>query len=213
MSRYPKTNREEFTSRSKYLTEQEIKISKEFGKEYFDGDRKFGLGGYYYDPKFFTNVVEDFIKYYQISENDKILDVGCGKGFMLFDFIRLLPNISIAGIDISKYCYDNAISIVKPFITIGSCDELPYEDNSFDFVFSIATIHNLEINGIRKSLQEIMRVTRKGAFIKVNAYSNQSELDRIKGWNIVASDPLSCDQWFTLFHETGFKYDYDFFVP
>ena len=132
---------------------------------------------------------------------------------MLFDFVRLLPNISIAGIDISKYCYDNAISVVKPFISIGSCDELPYEDNSFDFVFSIATIHNLEINGIRKSLAEIKRVTRKGAFIKVNAYSNQDELERINGWNIVASDPLSCDQWLTIFNETGYNYDYDFFVP
>lgn len=213
MDRYPKTNRNEYASRINELTPEEVKISKQFGKEYFDGERKYGLGGYHYDPKFFTPVVEDFAKYYGIKSNDRILDVGCAKGFMLFDFLRLIPDLSVAGIDISTYCYERAISTVKPFITIGSCDHLPYLDNSFDYVFSIATIHNLDRAGIVQSLREIVRVTKKGAFIKVNGYENAEQKAKIKGWNIVASDPFSYLEWEEIFDEAGYVYDYDFFVP
>ena len=213
MARYPTAARGSFLKRREVLTDDEVNISKEFGREYFDGDRKFGLGGYHYDPKFFTPVVEDFIKYYGIQSGDRILDIGCAKGFMLYDFTRLVPGISVSGIDVSKYCMEQAISPMKPFIVEGSCDELPYPDNSFDFVFSIATIHNLDERGIEKSLREIVRVTKKGAFIKVNGYSNDEERERINGWNIVASKPLAVEKWIDLFAKTGYQYDFDFFVP
>jgi hypothetical protein len=213
MSRYPKTTRDSLLGRVGELSDEEKAISKAFSKEYFDGDRRFGLGGYYYDPRFFGPVVEDFIRYYGIKPGDRILDVGSAKGFMLFDFMRLAPGILVAGIDISEYCYDNAISTVRPFLSIGSCDKLPFPARSFDYVFSIATIHNLDRDGIRRSLREIVRVTRKGAFIKVNGYANDEERRRINAWNIVASEPLSVDEWLAIFEETGYVYDYEFFVP
>ena len=213
MSRYPKTARESLLGRVYQLSADEKAISKAFGKEYFDGDRRFGLGGYYYDPKFFGLVVSDFISYYGIKPSDRILDVGSAKGFMLFDFMRILPGVSVAGIDISEYCHEMAISTIRPFLSIGSCDELPFLDDSFDYTFSIATIHNLDKEGIKRSLREIVRVTRKGAFIKVNGYANEEERRRINEWNIVASEPLSIPEWLAIFEETGYVYDYDFFVP
>ena len=213
MARYPKTARDTLLGRVGELSDEEMVKSKSFGKEYFDSDRRFGLGGYYYDPSFFEPVVADFIRYYGIKSGDRILDVGSAKGFMLFDFMRLAPGVSVAGIDISEYCYDNAISTVRPFLSIGSCDNLPFADRSFDYTFSIATIHNLDREGIRNSLREIVRVTRKGAFIKVNGYASEEEKKRIDAWNIVASEPLSVAEWLAVFEETRYVYDYEFFVP
>ena len=213
MRNYPKTSRSSFINRVSNLTVEEINRSKEFGYDYFDGDRKYGLGGYYYDPRFFSKVASDFYNHYELSENASVLDVGCGKGFMLYDFQRKYPKLNLAGLDISEYCYNNCIPSIKPFFNIGSCDELPYKDNSFDLVISIATIHNLHIDGVKKSLKEIMRVTRKYAFIKVNGHTNQLEKIKIDGWNIVAQTSLSVDEWLALFEEVGYEGDYDFFVP
>jgi SAM-dependent methyltransferase len=213
MARYPVTNRQDYLDRSSILTKDEIKVAKQFGKEYFDGDRKFGLGGYYYNEKFFDLVVEDFIEHYKLNENSSLLDIGSGKGFMLHDFKRKIPQLNVAGIDISKYCYENAMKSVKPYLQIGSCDQLPFDDNSFDLVISIATIHNLDKSGVKKSLEEIVRVTRESAFIKVNGYKTEEEKKKLQGWNLVANTILHEDEWLELFNVTGYIYDYDFFVP
>ena len=156
MKNYPKQDRQNYISRKETLSADEISISRKFDKEYFDGDRKYGYGGYYYDPKFFTQVVRDFVDYYSLKDGSKILDVGCGKGFMLYDFMNLNPSFKLFGLDISKY-YENCIDeIIKQNFIIGSCDKLPYEDNSFDLVISISTIHNLDVEGVKRSLKKLI---------------------------------------------------------
>lgn len=213
MKNYPKTNRSNFLKRTKEINKSDIVTSRKFGKEYFDGDRKYGYGGYHYDPKFFTKVVDDFKNHYNLNANSKVLDIGCGKGFMLYDFKKLIPKISIRGIDISKYCYDNCIPEIKEFFDIGSCDSLPYKDHSFDLVISISTIHNLDLAGVRKSLYEINRVSKKNSFIKINGYKNNDEKEKIEGWNLVAKTTLHEDNWLKLFKEVNYIGDYDFFKP
>jgi SAM-dependent methyltransferase len=212
MHRYPKSFRENFLSRNN-AGHSVISKAKEFGEEYFDGSREMGLGGYYYDPKYFTNVVDDFVRYYELNAHSSILDIGCAKGFMLHDFMLRLPGVKVAGIDISEYCLKKAISTAAPFLQKGCCSNLPYEDGSYDLVISIATIHNLPREGVIKSLNEIVRVTRSNAFIKVNGYTTDEERDKLFGWNLVAETILHVDEWRELFHKTGYIYDYDFFVP
>lgn len=150
MRSYPETDRSDLLSIREEVTKEDRIIAKKFGQDYFDGPRRLGLGGYYYNPKYFTNVVRDFIDQYKLKSNAKILDVGCGKGFMMKDFKDALPDAEIYGIDISEYCYENAMVEVKDNIKIGSCDDLPYPDNYFDLVISIATIHNLDKDGVKK---------------------------------------------------------------
>ena len=104
MKRYPKSVRDNIIKDKKKVSNEDIKIARQFGKEYFDGERWQGLGGYYYNSKYFTPVVEDFISHYGLTDESKILDVGCGKGFMLHDFKKALPNVSLAGIDNTKNC-------------------------------------------------------------------------------------------------------------
>ncbi len=213
MSRYPKTNRDNWIDRNYEVNVDTLKKAKEFGFDYFDGQRKMGLGGYYYDPKFFTNVVEDFAKYYQLNEKNSILDIGCAKGFMLHDFSLRVPGVKVVGLDISEYCLKNAISTMSPYLVWGCCSKLPFENESFDLIISLSTIHNLPLNGVEKALKEIVRVTKKNAFIRVNGYSNDEERKRLFGWNLVADTILHQEEWLELFHKTGYIYDYDFFVP
>lgn len=213
MKNYPKTKRSEFFHRSEELTAEEINIAKSFGREYFDGERKFGLGGYYYNPKFFTRVAQDLFNHYELKKDAHILDVGCGKGFMLYDFQRQYPFLSVAGLDISEYCYENCLPSVKPFFKLGSCDYLPYADNTFDLVISIATIHNLDVDGVKRSLREIERVGKGKSFIKVNGYLTDDEKKALKGWNLVANTILHQEEWFQLFDEVGYTGDFEFFTP
>ena len=211
MSRYPVTQRNSIINERVKVSDSDRKIAQRFDKEYFDGPRRLGMGGYSYDSKFFTPVVEDIIKYYGLTDESSILDVGCAKGFMLHDFKVALPSCTIAGLDISKYCLENSMESVKPFLKYGSCNKLPYEDNSFDLVVSIATIHNLDIDGVKESLKEIMRVTRKYAFIKVNGYRTQKECDNLNNWNLVAKTILHVDEWVSIFNEIGYTEDYYWF--
>ena len=213
MRRYPKTVRDALVEERAEVTEEERAVARRFGEEYFDGPRRLGLGGYSYDPKYFQPVVEDMIAHYGLTDDSAILDVGCAKGFMLHDLKAALPGCSVAGIDISTYCLERAIEDVKPFLQCASCDELPFEDDSFDLVVSIATIHNLDLAGVKKSLKEIMRVTRRHAFIKVNGHHNDAERIAFDKWNLVAKTSLHVDDWKRLFGEAGYTGDYSWFTP
>lgn len=213
MRRYPRSERKNLLGERQTVSEHERRIARQFGPEYFDGERRLGLGGYYYNPRFFAPVVQDMISHYQLEEQAAILDVGCGKGFMLKDFRDALPHATLKGLDISSYCLENAHPDVAEELVLGSCDCLPYEDDSFDLVIAIATIHNLDESGVRSSLREIMRVSKSAAYIKVNGYRTEGERRRIEQWNLVAKTSLSVESWKALFREEGYTGDYSFFVP
>tara|TARA_B100002049_G_C16057594_1_gene366536 strand:+ start:270 stop:929 length:660 start_codon:yes stop_codon:yes gene_type:complete len=212
LKKYPKTKRD-LSKRGNEKTEEDRIIARRFDKEFFDGDRKNGYGGYYYNSKFWTEVVKDLNNFYKLKSGSKILDIGCGKGFMLFDFMKLNPNFVLEGIDISDYAITNAVPEVKKFLKIGDAKSLPYEDNSFDLVISINTTHNLEINQCKKALSEMERVSRKDKYLIVDAYSNEIEKDRIFAWNLTAKTILSTNEWISLFEEAGYTGHYYWFEP
>jgi len=209
---YPRSERSSATRHTKRKTEYRA-IASQFGREYFDGSRETGYGGYTYDPRFWSPVVPDFIAHFEISQASSVLDVGCGKGFMLFDFQAELPGLSIAGLDVSHYAIENALPEVRRSLQIGNALELPFPDNSFDFVFSINTIHNLNEWGCVQALSEIERVARRGSFVVVDAFQNQLERDKIFAWNLTAKTILSTERWKELFKQAGFQGDYYWFTP
>jgi ubiquinone/menaquinone biosynthesis C-methylase UbiE len=150
------------------------------------------------------------IKYYKLNNNSKILDIGCAKGFMMYEFKKYLPNCVVKGIDISRYCKIHAKKQIKKYIRIGTCEKLPYPDKYFDFVVSISTIHNVTKNGIKKSLKEIVRVAKKYSFIRVKAYNTLTEKKKIDEWNIVAKSNFNKKTWLKFFKETNYSGDYQF---
>jgi SAM-dependent methyltransferase len=212
LKNYPKTKRKT-EERYKTKKDENIQIARKFGKEFFDGDRDFGYGGYEYNSKYWKDVVSDFIKYYQLDNNSSILDVGCAKGFMLFEFKKYLPNIKIRGIDISEYAINNSKEEVKKHLDVGTASNLPYEDNSYDCVISITTIHNLNREECGKSLREIERVSKKNSFITVDAYSNDYEKKLMSQWNLTALTVMHTNEWKIFFEENGYSGDYYWFKP
>ena len=90
---------------------------------------------------------------------------------------------------------------------------MPFEDNSFDVVISVTTIHNLDYEGCIRSLKEIERVSKKGAFITVDAYRDEEEKRRMYAWNLTAKTILHVDEWRELFDKAGYTGNYYWFMP
>ena len=212
MANYPKAKRN-LEQRAAEKTDEERSIARQFGKDFFDGDRRYGYGGYSYHSRFWEPVIPTFKEFYNLTAESRVLDVGCGKGFMLYDFAQLIPEIMVAGIDISEYAIANAKEEVKPFVKVGDARELPFENDSFDLVISITTVHNLEREGCKKSLQELERVSSGGKFITVDAYFNDEEKKRMDMWNLTALTYMHTDEWKDFFEEAGYTGDYHWFIP
>ncbi len=212
LENYPKTERK-VEERGQEKTEEDRSIGRQFGKEYFDGDRRYGYGGYSYQPRFWQPVVPTFIDYYGLDDECTILDVGCAKGFMMKDFSDALPGIDIKGVDISKYAIEHALEQMKPNIQWANATNLPFEDKSFDLVISINTIHNLPLEECQQALKEIQRVSRRDAFITVDAYRTPEEKKRMDAWNLTAQTYMSVDEWKKLFKAVGYEGDYFWFIP
>lgn len=212
MAFYPKSKRN-VEERGISKTEQDRALARKFGKEFFDGDRSHGYGGFNYHPRFWQPVIPTFQKYWSLNSESSVLDIGCAKGFMLHDFAQLIPGITVKGIDISNYAIENAIEDMRPNVQVASAVDLPFPDKSFDVTISVTTIHNLEGDELIKALQEIERVSRKGSFITVDAYRDDTEKERMLAWNLTAKTILHVDEWRTLFKEAGFTGDYYWFMP
>lgn len=211
LKNYPKTKRD--LSKRSQKTKEHQEIARKFGKEFFDGTRDTGYGGFKYDKRFWDLVVQDFIKYYNLNNNSSILDVGCGKGFMLYDFSRYLPKAKITGIDISEYAIENSIDQMKDSLFVADCKSLPFKDNEFDLVISINTIHNHDLENCSKSISEIERVSKKDSFIVVDAYNSEAEKESLFSWNLTAKTILHTSEWKKLFQDNKFSGDYYWFCP
>ena len=183
-------------------------LALKFSKEYFDGTREQGYGGYNYDGRWIP-VAQKIIQLFDLKDNSNFLDIGCAKGFLLYDLNNINPNINLYGLDISEYAKEKAYNKIKNKIIIGNCKNLDYPNNFFNGVVAINTIHNLEIEDCLKAIKEIQRVSNGNAFIQVDAYRNDKELMVFKDWMLTAKTYLKPEQWIKLFKEanyTGYYY-------
>ena len=212
LKNYPKTKRN-LDERANTKTEEDREIARKFDKNFFDGDRRHGYGGFTYQSRFWKPCMPTFIDYWNLNYNSTILDVGCGKGFMLYDLSRAIPGIKVSGVDISEYAIQNSMLDIKQNLKVGNAKSLDYDDNSFDVVISINTIHNLDQDECGKALQEIERVSKGKSFITVDAFTNEEEKKRMDAWNLTAKTILSVEDWKTFFNEVGYTGDFFWFIP
>src|SRR2546427_551163 len=150
----PKPN---VNARAEAKTEEIIRISREYGELYFDGPRSYGYGGYRYDGRWIP-VAEDMVRHFDLKPGDRVLDVGCAKGFLVKDLLKACPGLDAFGLDISEYALKKCEPEVIGRLHLGSAVSLPFPDNSFKAVISLNTVHNLDRAGCITALREMERL-------------------------------------------------------
>jgi SAM-dependent methyltransferase len=211
LDRYPRSNRA-IDERGAALSEDVRIVARRHGREFFDGDRRFGYGGYNYHPRFWTETVKRWRDYYSLADTASVLDVGAAKGFTLHDFSLLMPNATFVGLDISEYAVTNAKPEARSKLVVGNARDLPFPDKSFDFVVSINTVHNLKRADCIQAIREIQRVSRGNSFLTVDAWRTEYERRRMEKWVLTAYTVLHVDDWRALFAEAGYTGDYHWFI-
>lgn len=181
----------------------------QWGYDYWDGSRDTGFGGYHYDGRW-RKVADAMIAAYGLASGMRILDVGCGKGFLLHDFKEACPGLHIEGIDISNYAVDHAMESVKPNLRVGTADELPWPDGNFDLVISINTLHNLYLPKLWKALEEMQRVGKKNRYLCVETYRNEREKVNLMYWQLTCRAFHTPAEWEWLFARTGYSGDHEY---
>lgn len=184
-------------------------VAKQWGYDYWDGERQYGYGGYTYDGRWLP-VAEDISNHYGLKPGDKILDIGCGKAFLLFEFTNAVPGVEVAGIDISEYGLENAKEEIRDNLKVGSCEELPWPDDTFDFVYTINTFHNLKVDQLKNAVQEMERVGNGKKWLCVESYRNEAEKANLLYWQLTCESFYRPEQWAWLYKEWGYTGDYGF---
>ena len=186
------------------------KIAKKYSKQYWDGNRKFGYGGYRYIDGYWKKTALRIIKNYSLKGNSKVLDIGCGKGFLIFEIKKLIPSINIVGIDNSQYAILNAKNEIKKNLRVFDArKKLPFKKKSFDLVISLGTLHNFSLKQLSSSIKEINRVGKK-SYIMIESYRNDQELFNLQCWALTCKTFLDEKDWIWFLKKNNFIGDHEF---
>ena len=205
LDRYPRACRD-IASRAAAAPAQRA-IAKRFGPEYFDGDRGQGYGGYRYDGRW-VPIAERLRDYYGLARGQRVLDVGCAKGFLLHDLRRVVPGLRVTGLDVSAYALAHAMDDVAGLVVRGSAERLPFTDCAFDLVISINALHNLGREDCMRALREIERVSRAHRYVQVDSWLNDEQREKFERWQLTAVTYSDPEGWRRLFREAGYAGDY-----
>ncbi len=184
--------------------------AKKYNFDYWDGDRKYGYGGYKYLPGRWKPVAEKLIEEYSLGPGSKVLDVGCGKGYLLYEMLLLQPDLDISGFDISEYAIENSHPEIRERLFQGKAEEkFNFKDKHFDLVISLGCIHNLNLNDVFTCVKEVQRVGKEG-YIMLESYRNEQELFNLQCWALTCETFLSNTEWEWLYHHLGYTGHYEF---
>jgi ubiquinone/menaquinone biosynthesis C-methylase UbiE len=184
-------------------------VARRFDEQYWDGDRRYGYGGYKYDGRW-SVVARELVKTYSLPPGARILDAGCGRGFLLHEFQRLLPDCAIAGFDVSAHALATAKEEVRPYLLKHDARErLPFADHSFDLAVSVNALHNLVPEDAARALSELERVATNG-YVVVESFRSVEELFNLQCWALTCETFFRPESWRWLFEIAGYRGDYEF---
>jgi SAM-dependent methyltransferase len=206
---HTRTERDYLGRVNAYPKAEAAKKAKQFDYDYWDGDREIGYGGYHYDGRW--RVVADALaEHYGLTAGQRVLDVGCGKGFLLYDLMQAVPGLDVRGIDVSEYAIEHAKEEVRDRLDMGTAASLPYESDTFDLVISINTLHNLYCYDVDSALREIQRVGRGHGYVVVESYRNEDEKANLLYWQLTCEMFCTPEEWTWWFERCGYTGDHAF---
>ena len=185
-------------------------LAKKYSFDYWDGDRRICYGGYKYIEGRWEKIAQEISNYYSLPPKAKILDIGCGKGFLLYDFLKVIPNAEVYGLDISEYAINNSKPEIRNRLQVGNANKLPWPDNTFDLVISIATLHNLHVYDLDMALREMERVGKNHKYLCVESYRNEEEKANLLYWQVTCEAFNTPEEWRWWFRQTSYSGDYSF---
>lgn len=188
-------------------TDEHVRISREYGEAYFDGPREYGYGGYRYDGRW-VPVARDMVAHFGLKPGDRVLDVGCAKGFLVKDLMQVCPGLEVFGVDVSPYALMHCEPEVVGRLHLGSADALPFPDGSFQAAISLNTVHNLERPDCVRALREMQRLAPGKGFVQVDSYRTPEQRAVFMDWVLTARYHDYPDGWIKAFAEAGYTGDY-----
>jgi SAM-dependent methyltransferase len=205
LDQYPKARRD-ISSRKRGQAANRA-AAKRYGREYFDGSREQGYGGYRYDGRW-QPIARRVIKNYGLKRGDRVLDIGCAKGYLVKDLCDACPGLEVIGVDVSAYALDHGHPDTKGKLLRASADALPFADGSFDAVLCINVIHNLDLDRCKNAIREIERLGCGKTYIQVDTYRNEAERELFLDWVLTAVTFGTLDFWRNMFVSAGYTGDY-----
>ncbi len=189
-----------------------MQIAKQYEKDYWDGDRRYGYGGYKYIAGRWKSVAEELIRIYKLNNQSSVLDVGCGKAYLLYEMKLLLPGLKIAGFDISVSGLEEAKKEIREFLFIHKAQDIyPFKENEFDLVISLGCFHNLRVFELQTALSEMERVGKHG-YVMLESFRNEQELFNLQCWALTCESFFDHEEWPWLFDHFGYTGDYEFII-
>lgn len=207
---YPQPKEPRFVGPNIRTIKNKIKASYR-DKEYYDGDRNNGYGGFKYDGRW-KKIVNSMCNEYGLTKDSSVLQIGCEKGFLLHDFHEKFPTMKICGYEMSDYPIENSMPSTKKYIKKGEYNVLPYDNNEFDFVIAIGVVYTLTLRDAISCLKEIQRVGKGKSFITLGSYNNEKEFKLFRYWSVLGSTILHTDEWVEVLNHAGFTGDYTFYT-
>lgn len=193
---YINLERDNMTNTDIYFENVLIQKAKNYEFEYFDGDRLYGYGGYYYASKYWEKTAHKIVNHYKLDNYSRILELGCAKGYLLYEIKKIIPQAKLIGLDISGYACAHAKEEVKDCIMLHDIrNKLPFNENSFDLVLAINVLSELELESCLDAINEISRVNNGASFITLNAWKNDLQKENLLKWNLTASSNYHIDDW------------------
>jgi SAM-dependent methyltransferase len=184
-------------------------VAGRFDADYWDGERQYGYGGYRYDGRW-RPLAQALAERYGLTAGSRVLDVGAGKGYLLYELTQVVPGIDVTGLDVSAYAIENAKDEVRSQLRVGHAAELPFADGAFDLVVSLGTLHSLPLSELWRALEEIERVGRAAKYVMVESYRDEREKANLLYWQLTCKSFYSVDDWAWLYRRVGYRGDYGF---
>ena len=185
-------------------------VAKQYEEQYWDGERRYGYGGYKYMTGWWKPVAQALIEKYNLTNVSSVLDVGCGKAFLLYELKLLLPNLRIEGFDISQHGLASAKEEIRnSLFSHRAQDPYPYDDNTFDLVISLGCFHNLRIFELETALAEVQRVGKQG-YVMLESYRSELEQFNLQCWALTCESFFDTKEWCWIYEHFGYTGDYEF---